>query len=30
MFHMTFPYREMCDSEQYSICAEVPQENILP
>ena len=29
MFHMTFPYREMCDSEQYSIRAEISAEGIL-
>jgi len=23
MFRMTFPYREVCDSEQYSICTKV-------
>ena len=23
LFHMTFPYREVCDLEQYSICSKI-------
>ena len=29
MFHMTFPYGETCDSEQYSIRSEIQAESIL-
>ena len=29
MFHMTFPYREVCDLEQYSICTKVPAKSII-
>lgn len=29
MFHMTFPYGETCDSEQYSIRSEIQTESIL-
>ena len=29
MFHMTFPYGETCDSEQYSIHSEIQAESIL-
>ena len=30
MFHMTFPYGEACDSEQYSICTEIPKTGNIP
>lgn len=29
MYHLNLPYREMCDSDYYSICAEVSPKNIL-
>ena len=29
LFHMTFPYREVCDLEQYSICSKIQKTSIL-
>ena len=29
LFHMTFPYREVCDLEQYSICSKMIGYNIF-
>lgn len=28
LFHMTFPYREVCDLEQYSICPKIQKTSI--
>ena len=29
MFHMTFPYDEVCDLDHYSICTEISKKSIF-